>query len=327
MITVRNNTLVSSIIQNIQGSGEGFMNYIEAVQLAMNTIDQRITENITLRELANTTNFSVYHFSRIFTGIIGKSAMSYITHRKLQYAIYDICNGKKIIDAAMEYGFETHAGFTKAFKKFYGCTPSYFRLHISSNTPSPVNVSNITKLYGGKFMEPIIIHQDVLPVIGYQSQHNFPNVKHTSDIPAFWNTINMDYGSSLTHLHQIFAKSKHCECSICYNVDEVKGDFTYLLGVGVDHSDDLKLIEGDMTRIDIPEGLYAKFTTPLSDSDNYPSFIEDTWRYILTEWLPNSQYMIDETRYDYEYYDERDHASENNNLIQMDIVIPIMKKE
>jgi len=32
--------------------------------------------------------------------------MSYVTWRRLQYALHDLSQGKKVIDVAMEYGFE-----------------------------------------------------------------------------------------------------------------------------------------------------------------------------------------------------------------------------
>lgn len=303
------------------------MEYTSSMQIAIDTIEKRISENITLKELADATNFSVYHFSRIFSQLTGKSVMVYITQRKLEYAIYDICNGKKILDAAMDYGFETHAGFIKAFKKFFGCTPSHFRLHIPCKAPSTLDLSNlINKPLGGCNMKPEIIEKDPFIVVGFKSRHSLPNVRSTHDIPAFWDTINMDYGKPLSRLHHTFTKSKHCECSICFDVDVETGEFTYLLGVGVDNTEDINKIETDMCRIDIPGGLYAIFTTPLSAPEDYAKSISEMWLYILKEWLPNSQYTLDEARYDFEYYDERDHAWERDNMIQMDVYIPISKK-
>lgn len=55
-------------------------------------------------------------------------------------------------------------------------------------------------------------------------------MKSTADAPTFWNTINLDYGTLLTELYELFPKSKHCEISMCYDVDESVGEFTYMLG-------------------------------------------------------------------------------------------------
>jgi AraC family transcriptional regulator len=93
----------------------------------------------------------------------------------------------------------------------------------------------------------------------------------------------------------------------------------------VDNKEDMDKIEQDMYKMDIPGGLYAVFTTPLVVSQQYAQSIRDTWKTILVDWLPDSGYKYDEGRYDFEYYDERDHSWEHNNMVQMDIYIPIRK--
>jgi len=100
------------------------MNHIQVLQTILDYIDDNIKNEINAGMLADKAGYSAYHFSRIFTGIIGTSVMSYVTWRKLQYALYDLSLGKKVIDVAMEYGFETHGGFTKAFVQWFGFPPS-----------------------------------------------------------------------------------------------------------------------------------------------------------------------------------------------------------
>lgn len=52
--------------------------------------------------------------------------MQYILRRRLIHAIYEICSGRKRINVILEYGFDTYAGFYKAFRREFGCTPSEF---------------------------------------------------------------------------------------------------------------------------------------------------------------------------------------------------------
>jgi AraC family transcriptional regulator len=94
--------------------GSGIMEYEAIVQSILDDIDNKITENIRVDELARAANYSVYHFCRVFMALTGTPVMNYVIRRKLEYALYDLSQGKRIIDVAMEYGFETHAGFTKA---------------------------------------------------------------------------------------------------------------------------------------------------------------------------------------------------------------------
>lgn len=46
----------------------------------------------------------------------------------------DIILGKKIIDTAFQYGWESHAGFTKAFKQEFGISPSLLRMMLAEIT-------------------------------------------------------------------------------------------------------------------------------------------------------------------------------------------------
>lgn len=49
--------------------------------------------------------------------------MDYIRERKIFTAAKEIAEGKTILETALVYGFDTHAGFTRAFSEVIGCTP------------------------------------------------------------------------------------------------------------------------------------------------------------------------------------------------------------
>jgi len=55
----------------------------------------------------------------------------------------------------------------------------------------------------------------------------------------------------------------------------------------------------------IPEALFAVFSTPPSNEDNFSSTLKDTWKFIFSEWLPNSGYEFDDNSIAFELYDER----------------------
>lgn len=295
------------------------------IQKALDIIENRITERITPQELARECGYSTFHFNRMFSRATGITLMAYVLRHKLQYALYDVSCGEKIIDVAMKYGFETHAGFTKAFKKYFGYPPSIYRIHAICSRPTRIELSELINIAsGGVSMNPEIVELQSITVIGFTTRHATPNVKFMHDIPAYWETVNMNYWEPLTRLHNVFNKSKHCEYTICFDIDPLTGEFTYLLGVGVDNPEDLSKIELDMYEMKTPGGLYAKFTTPLVEGSKYVQSIRETWKEIFDHWLPASAYEFDEKRYDFEYYDERDHNK--NGMQQMDICIPIQKR-
>ena len=303
----------------------------EIIETILNYIDKNITDNINIELIAEKSGYSAFHFSRVFSETLGISLIAYVTWRKLQFALCEISKGEKIIDTAVKYGFETHGGFTKAFKKHFGFPPSLCGLHFNNNQPCETNIDTLQTKFksakkGNLLMNPHIIELTPFAVVGYPSRHAKENVKNTSDAPTFWNTINLDYGTILTKLYHAFPKSKHCEISMCYDVDEKTGEFTYMLGRGIDNPADLENIQPDMTRIDITGGLYAIFPTPPA-ADSYIQAAQDTWNKIFINWLPQSEFEYDETRYDFEYHDERDHGKYFGGKLQIDIYIPIRQRE
>jgi AraC family transcriptional regulator len=209
------------------------------IQHVLDIIDNRITERRTLHELAEESGYSTSHLNRLFSGVTGITLMAYVTRRKLQYALYDLSCGERIIDIALKYGFETHAGFTKAFKKCFGYSPSLYRIHAIIGRPARMEINElISNISGGKIMYPVIMEIQPFTVVGFTSRHTMPDVRFTHDIPVYYETINMNYWEPLTRLHNLFNKSRHTEYTVCFDIDPLTSEFTYLLGVGVDNPED-----------------------------------------------------------------------------------------
>lgn len=78
----------------------------------------------------------------------------------------------------------------------------------------------------------------------------------------------------------------------------------------------------DMYKLEIPAGTYAIFTPPEVQENDFAASINGTWIYILQQWFPNSQYEIDESKFDFEYYYKHCHPWEYEK-VSMKIYIPI----
>lgn len=92
-------------------------------------IEKHIDEVLTVAKIAGAVGYSEYHFSRIFRQETGVSVMEYVKSEKLRRASGDIRNGAKIVDTAVKYGWESHNGFTKAFKKRVWLLPGLTASH------------------------------------------------------------------------------------------------------------------------------------------------------------------------------------------------------
>ncbi|MDR1328503.1 MAG: helix-turn-helix domain-containing protein, partial [Oscillospiraceae bacterium] len=98
----------------------------DTVKQALEHIERDLKTIVTADELARAAGYSVFHFQRMFSRGVGTSVAAYITRRRLDRALAEISGGRAAVDAVLEYGFDTYAGFYKAFVKVYGCSPKKY---------------------------------------------------------------------------------------------------------------------------------------------------------------------------------------------------------
>lgn len=114
--------------------------YKESIQNTIDYVEANLRAEMTAAELAEMAGYSVFHFYRIFQSEVGMPVMQYILKRKLLNAIYEIGTGKKKIDVALEYGFETYAGFYKSFVRELGYTPADYLRKFKVKKPYRINL-------------------------------------------------------------------------------------------------------------------------------------------------------------------------------------------
>lgn len=117
------------------------MDTLDLLQQSVDFIEQRLDTELTLVEVAYSAGYSVYHYCRLFHEYMHAPVAAYITKRRLQYVLYAAKQGLALTDAAMLYGFDTHAGFYKACKREYGCSPSWLLRHGTVSRPERVIIS------------------------------------------------------------------------------------------------------------------------------------------------------------------------------------------
>lgn len=114
--------------------------YREIIQDSIDYIEDNIKCDISAGELSERAGFSLYHYYRLFQTAVGMPVMQYILRRRLLNAIYEISCGNKMIDVALIYGFETHAGFYKAFVREFGCTPAQYQKQYKVKKPYRIDI-------------------------------------------------------------------------------------------------------------------------------------------------------------------------------------------
>lgn len=96
----------------------------QIIQKSLDYIEDNLQTDITAEELAEEAGFSLFHYYRLFQQATGLPVMQYILRRRLLHGVYAMKRGMSRIDGALRYGFDTYAGFYRAFCREFGTTPT-----------------------------------------------------------------------------------------------------------------------------------------------------------------------------------------------------------
>ena len=104
------------------------MHAYEAIEQSLTYIEEHLTKEISTEKLANTVGLSPFYFQRLFKRLVNKPVQEYVKLRRLAKVIENLkSTEQRILDAALDYGFSSHANFTRAFKETYGITPENYK--------------------------------------------------------------------------------------------------------------------------------------------------------------------------------------------------------
>ncbi len=149
----------------------------EIIQRSMDYIESNLQTEICAEELAGQAGFSLYHYYRLFQAETGMPVMRYILRRRLRHAIYSISCGSLGVDAALRYGFDTYAGFYRAFQREFGCTPSAYLAAGRARRPYRPDLSKeehmtVTKQKAAEFLRHWELQGETVTEFYYESTGN-----------------------------------------------------------------------------------------------------------------------------------------------------------
>jgi len=98
------------------------------IQQAILFIDRNYTAPLSLTQLAARANMTPSSFSKAFLKCTGVGVTQYILRRRIEYAIELLEHtNKRVLDIALECGFNNGAAFYQSFRKITGSMPKKYR--------------------------------------------------------------------------------------------------------------------------------------------------------------------------------------------------------
>ena len=90
-------------------------------------VEQNITSNLTLEELAFLCNTSVSTFKRRFQKLYHAAPRQYFLLRKMEIATSLLLQNENPSEVFYKVGFENHSSFSQSFKQVYGISPKQYQ--------------------------------------------------------------------------------------------------------------------------------------------------------------------------------------------------------
>ncbi|MFC1898319.1 GyrI-like domain-containing protein [Candidatus Cloacimonadota bacterium] len=284
------------------------MDYSRQIQKALNFMENRLTCSLELEDIADIANFSMFHFHRLFVGLVGYTPMDYVRRRRLSEAARELTFSLRSIKViARRYQFDSQASFTRAFGKQFGISPGKVRTTKHAfDYFAPIDVRKETKLKGVEIMEVKIVEKEAMKIVGMKVTTTIKN----NTIPQLWDKFNQ-VSCSIENI-----KVKNVALGVCPPVDikdfNEEAPFDYIAGMIVENFD--KVPEGMIT-YDIPAQKYAVII-----HKGALDKLQETYNYFYSVW-PKVSGQEFSGGAEFELYDERFKFGSPDS--EMDIYRPV----
>ncbi len=250
------------------------MDWVAGIHQAIQYIEQHLREELIIRDIAQQAALSPYYFQKGFAMLCGMTVSDYIRQRRLSAAGLEVLTtNRKIIDIALEFGYDSPDSFTKAFARFHGLTPAALRKSGGAvRSFAPLRIKVI--LEGGQDMDCRIMKKEAFTVLCRAKTFKYEDASVA--VPKFW-------------AEHFAAGGGEVVCGMYgINLDESMGgnEFEYLIA---DNYDPAREVPDGFTTRTIPTHTWAVFPC----TGQMPQALQGLNQQIFSQWLPtNPDYKI-----------------------------------
>jgi AraC family transcriptional regulator len=306
---------------------ESIKEYYFRINKSIDYIKENLHEELSLEKLAILSNFSKFHFHRIFKSVTGTTINEFVKNAKIERALFFLMNNpsKTISDIANDCGFLSISSFSRSFRDVKQTTPSEWRklyknsnisttdsnigkmqsevesyLALKLNNLKKIEMSEIIKLdFEIKKLEAFdVIYIRNLNIHSHDSETFGEMFKQLFSWASPRNLVNFPETKALTVYRSNANLSGMLQADVCLSVPEkIAG-------------------EGIVGKTIISGGLYAVFHKEAPMSECFK-----TWNYIYEVWFEENGYQPDNRNFFLSHLNDPKVHPKNFHII--DIYIPI----
>ena len=257
----------------------------------MNTIieyiEEHLLEELHMPMIAKVAGTSESEIQKTFYALTGISIVEYIRRRRLSLAGLELQKREKsVLEIALEYGYTSPDSFARAFRLMHGITPSAVKKG-GCLLKSYGKITFILTIKGVNAMNYKILKKEEMRIIGFKKWFSTQNDDQLKEIPKMWNSVT-------EQMKQKIAALSNNDGVVGLCADMYDDGFDYWIGCMSD-----KACPEELEEITIPASSWAVFEV-IGPMHPLPNAMQDIWKRIYSEWLPNSVYehaMLPEIEY------------------------------
>lgn len=238
-------------------------------------IENRLSGEISLQEIARAAGVSSHYLARAFGAATGQSLMRYARGRRLSEAAKKLAAGAPdILTVALDVGYGSHEAFSRAFRDYFGMPPDTFRTDGSVATLKLMEPIRMDKTLLTDLAPPQLKTSEELLIAGIGARYTFET---NEGIPAQWQRFE-------PHVGQVSAQVGPETYGVSGNFKN-DGSFDYVAGVRVSDFADLP---NGFAVFRLPKRKYAVFS-----HRGHVSQLRRTHYTIWNKWFPESGMEFD----------------------------------
>jgi AraC family transcriptional regulator len=268
----------------------------EAIIETIDYIEKNLYNKMSLDDLSLHTGISKYYLHRAFKSLTGESIIEYAQSRKLTSSINELLNtNMRIIDIALNYGFDYEQSYIRAFRKNFGYTPLKVRsdkTSLSLLIKEKINANDILSLGESITYNPHFVFRQKFNLIGIK--HKILSKSGDKTANAYGRDFFYNHKSKITDItnpHVYFGYTDWSNKEFIHYVPSVQVP-------------DLSRIPEGMTGISIPANKYVvfRFVGFFRPDDINGRHVGRLMVQLYSKWIYNSGYKFADT-FRFEYID------------------------